>query len=111
MAWLTALGVNPSSLAAARNDPVRAAASKARRARRGNEAAMRQVNTIHLSVQIWRIFVRPDPNHIRANRNKRIPGGNMLLKGKTAIISGPAGARGIAFATAKTFPEQGARAA
>ena len=30
MAWLTALGVNPSSLAADRNDPVRAAASKAR---------------------------------------------------------------------------------
>src|SRR6478752_4649326 len=63
MAWLTALGVNPSSAAAARNDPVRAAASKARSARRGRWA-MRKVNTIHLLVQIWRIFVLPGPNHI-----------------------------------------------
>jgi NAD(P)-dependent dehydrogenase (short-subunit alcohol dehydrogenase family) len=35
----------------------------------------------------------------------------MLLTGKTAIISGGAGARGIGFATAKTFAAQGARVA
>ena len=35
----------------------------------------------------------------------------MLLAGKTAIISGAAGPRGIGFATAKTFAEQGARVA
>jgi len=35
----------------------------------------------------------------------------MLLAGKTAIISGAAGARGIGFATAKTFATQGARVA
>lgn len=35
----------------------------------------------------------------------------MLLTGKTAIISGAAGARGIGFATAKTFAAQGARVA
>ena len=35
----------------------------------------------------------------------------MLLSGKTAIISGAAGPRGIGFATAKTFAEQGARVA
>jgi NAD(P)-dependent dehydrogenase (short-subunit alcohol dehydrogenase family) len=35
----------------------------------------------------------------------------MLLAGKTAIISGAAGARGIGFATAKTFAAQGARVA
>jgi NAD(P)-dependent dehydrogenase (short-subunit alcohol dehydrogenase family) len=35
----------------------------------------------------------------------------MLLTGKTAIISGAAGARGIGFATAKTFADQGARVA
>lgn len=33
----------------------------------------------------------------------------MLLKGKVAVISGAAGARGIGFATARTFAEQGAR--
>jgi len=35
----------------------------------------------------------------------------MLLAGKTAIISGAAGPRGIGFATAKTFAAQGARVA
>jgi NAD(P)-dependent dehydrogenase (short-subunit alcohol dehydrogenase family) len=35
----------------------------------------------------------------------------MLLSGKTAIISGGAGPRGIGFATAKTFVAQGARVA
>ena len=35
----------------------------------------------------------------------------MLLKGKFAVISGGAGARGIGFATARTFAEQGARVA
>ncbi|RDV04507.1 SDR family NAD(P)-dependent oxidoreductase [Undibacter mobilis] len=35
----------------------------------------------------------------------------MLLSGKTAIISGGAGPRGIGFATAKTFAAQGARVA
>ncbi|MFG1348896.1 SDR family NAD(P)-dependent oxidoreductase [Xanthobacter autotrophicus] len=35
----------------------------------------------------------------------------MLLKGKTAVISGGAGVRGIGFATAKTFAAQGARVA
>jgi NAD(P)-dependent dehydrogenase (short-subunit alcohol dehydrogenase family) len=35
----------------------------------------------------------------------------MLLAGKTAIISGAAGSRGIGFATAKTFAAQGARVA
>lgn len=35
----------------------------------------------------------------------------MLLAGKTAVISGGAGARGIGFATARTFAEQGARVA
>ncbi len=35
----------------------------------------------------------------------------MLLSGKTAIISGAAGPRGIGFATAKTFVAQGARVA
>jgi len=35
----------------------------------------------------------------------------MLLAGKTAIVSGAAGPRGIGFATAKTFAEQGARVA
>ncbi|MCP3464046.1 MULTISPECIES: SDR family NAD(P)-dependent oxidoreductase [unclassified Bradyrhizobium] len=35
----------------------------------------------------------------------------MLLAGKTAIISGAAGARGIGFATAKTFAQNGARVA
>ncbi|MBR0716100.1 SDR family NAD(P)-dependent oxidoreductase [Bradyrhizobium liaoningense] len=35
----------------------------------------------------------------------------MLLAGKTAIISGAAGERGIGFATAKTFAAQGARVA
>jgi NAD(P)-dependent dehydrogenase (short-subunit alcohol dehydrogenase family) len=35
----------------------------------------------------------------------------VLLKGKTAVISGGAGARGIGFATAKTFAAQGARVA
>jgi NAD(P)-dependent dehydrogenase (short-subunit alcohol dehydrogenase family) len=35
----------------------------------------------------------------------------MLLAGKTAIISGAAGVRGIGFATAKTFAAQGARVA
>jgi NAD(P)-dependent dehydrogenase (short-subunit alcohol dehydrogenase family) len=35
----------------------------------------------------------------------------MLLTGKTAIISGAAGARGIGFATAKAFADQGARVA
>jgi len=35
----------------------------------------------------------------------------MLLQGKTAIISGAAGVRGIGFATAKAFAEQGARVA
>ena len=35
----------------------------------------------------------------------------MLLKGKTAIISGAAGERGIGFATAKTFVAQGGRVA
>ncbi len=35
----------------------------------------------------------------------------MLLKGKTAIISGAAGERGIGFATAKTFAGQGGRVA
>jgi NAD(P)-dependent dehydrogenase (short-subunit alcohol dehydrogenase family) len=35
----------------------------------------------------------------------------MLLTGKTAIISGAAGPRGIGFATAKTFAAQGARVA
>ena len=35
----------------------------------------------------------------------------MLLAGKTAVISGAAGARGIGFATAKTFAAQGARVA
>src|SRR5437879_971191 len=38
-------------------------------------------------------------------------GGNMLLTSKTAIISGAAGARGIGFATAKAFADQGARVA
>jgi len=35
----------------------------------------------------------------------------MLLKGRTAIISGAAGLRGIGFATAKTFAAHGARVA
>jgi NAD(P)-dependent dehydrogenase (short-subunit alcohol dehydrogenase family) len=35
----------------------------------------------------------------------------MLLAGKTAIISGAAGPRGIGFATAKTFAQNGARVA
>lgn len=35
----------------------------------------------------------------------------MLLTNKTAVISGAAGARGIGFATAKTFAAQGARVA
>ncbi|MDI4656324.1 SDR family NAD(P)-dependent oxidoreductase [Xanthobacter autotrophicus] len=35
----------------------------------------------------------------------------MLLKGKTAVISGGAGVRGIGFATARTFAAQGARVA
>ena len=35
----------------------------------------------------------------------------MLLQGKTAIISGAAGPRGIGFATAKTFASHGARVA
>ncbi|GGF42238.1 oxidoreductase [Aliidongia dinghuensis] len=35
----------------------------------------------------------------------------MLLKGKFAVISGAAGVRGIGFATARTFVEQGARVA
>lgn len=35
----------------------------------------------------------------------------MLLKGKTAVISGGAGERGIGFATAKTFAAHGARVA
>jgi NAD(P)-dependent dehydrogenase (short-subunit alcohol dehydrogenase family) len=35
----------------------------------------------------------------------------MLLAGKTAVISGAAGPRGIGFATAKTFAAQGARVA
>ncbi len=35
----------------------------------------------------------------------------MMLQGKTAIISGAAGLRGIGFATAKTFAAQGARVA
>ncbi|MBY0613106.1 MAG: SDR family oxidoreductase [Beijerinckiaceae bacterium] len=35
----------------------------------------------------------------------------MLLQGKTAIISGAAGERGIGFATARTFAAQGARVA
>jgi NAD(P)-dependent dehydrogenase (short-subunit alcohol dehydrogenase family) len=35
----------------------------------------------------------------------------MLLRGKTAIISGAAGARGIGFCTARTFAAQGARVA
>jgi NAD(P)-dependent dehydrogenase (short-subunit alcohol dehydrogenase family) len=35
----------------------------------------------------------------------------VLLKGKTAIISGAAGRRGIGFATARLFAEQGARVA
>ena len=35
----------------------------------------------------------------------------MLLKGKTAVISGAAGIRGIGYATAKTFVAQGAKVA
>ena len=35
----------------------------------------------------------------------------MLLQGKTAVISGAAGPRGIGFATAKLFASQGARVA
>jgi NAD(P)-dependent dehydrogenase (short-subunit alcohol dehydrogenase family) len=35
----------------------------------------------------------------------------MLLSGKTAVISGAAGPRGIGYATARTFVEQGARVA
>ena len=35
----------------------------------------------------------------------------MLLSGKTAIISGAAGPRGIGFAAARLFAEQGARVA
>lgn len=35
----------------------------------------------------------------------------MLLTGKTAVISGAAGPRGIGFTTARTFAAQGARVA
>jgi NAD(P)-dependent dehydrogenase (short-subunit alcohol dehydrogenase family) len=70
------------------------------------------MNTIQLSVQILSIFAPPKLNQSpRQSKQYFLREDHMLLAGKTAIISGAAGARGIGFATAKTFAAQGARVA
>ena len=72
------------------------------------------MNTIHRLIQILRFFfTRSDPSVSRNKKcNKKQSGeGGVLLQGKTAIISGAAGERGIGYATARTFAAQGARVA
>jgi len=67
------------------------------------------MNIIHRLKQFLRF--------VFARRLGKIPQTNdvwedhVLLKGKFAIVSGGAGVRGIGFATARTFAEQGARVA
>jgi NAD(P)-dependent dehydrogenase (short-subunit alcohol dehydrogenase family) len=70
------------------------------------------MNSFHQLLQIYRLSVRGCASTMIPAFQYRTSGEqNMLLKDKTVIISGAAGLRGIGYATARLFAENGARVA